>query len=239
MNYGYARVSAAGQDYARQVERLQAAGCARIFSEKASAAAGRKRPALRQAVAALGAGDCLIVTDLSRLGRSVREALNTLAAVADRRADFRSLGEAWADTTTPHGALFVTVALGFAEFDRAAIAERTADGRQAAKARGVRMGRRPTLNPTQRAYVRAQRQAQPPASIGDLQKLLGVSRSTIVRASREPAPAAGQVAEAVPWHAPTCAIFGSGAGAGVRCTCGGVAHGARGLQVDVEEFTGG
>lgn len=231
MMYGYARVSTAAQDHAHQVEALTAAGCQRIFTEKASAAAGRKRPALRQAVAALEAGDCLVVTKLNRLARSARDALNTLAAVQEKGADFKSLGESWADTTTPVGRLAVTIMSALAEFDREMIVERTTEGRRAAKGRGVKLGRPSTLNARQRAYARANRHT---ASLGELAQLLGVSRSTIVRALKEGEPAEPG---APAWHAPTCAALASGAGAPIRCTCGGIAHGARGLQIDVEEFT--
>jgi len=219
MNYGYARVSDPGQDYAGQVAELTAAGCERIFSEKRSAAAGRKRPALRQAVEALGPGDCLVVTRLNRLARSARDALNTLAAVAAKGADFRSLRETWADTTTPHGRFIVTVFVGVAELDRELILERTGEGRQAARARGVKLGRPSTLNATQRAFVRDQL-ATHAATIGELTALLGVSRSTITRAARS-APAEQPERRPPAWHAPTCAALGGGS---ARCTCGGVAH---------------
>jgi len=231
MRYGYARVSDAAQDHAAQVAELTAAGCERIFSEKRSAAAGRKRPALRQAVDALAPGDVLVVTRLNRLARSARDALNTLAAVAAKGADFQSLREAWADTTTPHGRFIVTVFVGVAELDRELILERTSEGRQAARKRGVRLGRPHTLNPTQRAFVRHQL-ASKAATIGELTTLLGVSRSTVTRAASA-APAATPDTPA-PWHAPGCpALAGS-----KRCTCGGAAP-RGGPQVDLEELAGG
>jgi DNA invertase Pin-like site-specific DNA recombinase len=234
MMYGYARVSSKGQDTTNQVDELRAAGCERIFQERASAAAGRKRPALRQALAVLERGDCLVVTRLNRLARSARDALNILSAVNEKGADIRSLREVWADTTTAHGRLVITIMSGLAEFDREMIAERTGEGRASAKARGVRLGRPPVLNAAQRRFILDQRNADPPATIGDLQRILGVSRATIVRASKEPAPEP----EPPPpvWHAPTCAVFTSGAGNTVRCTCGGVGHGAGGLQMDIEEL---
>lgn len=187
--YGYARVSGAGQDYERQVQRLAEAGSARIFSEKGSAAAGRKRPALRQLVALLAAGDVLVVTSMSRFGRSLRDALNVLHTVISSGAQFQSLDEPWADTTTPAGKMVSAVFLAFAEYDRADILRRTNDGRRAAQARGVRMGRRPRLDAAQQRFVRAQRAARPPVPINELARVLGVNRSTIVRAcARPPAP---------------------------------------------------
>jgi DNA invertase Pin-like site-specific DNA recombinase len=182
---GYARVSAKGQDPAGQVAELRAAGCERVFCEKASAAAGRRRRELARALASLAAGDVLVIVNLSRVARSARDALNILESVRQAGAGFRSLRESWADTTTPHGRLTVTIFAGFAEFDREMILERTGEGRQAAKARGVRLGRRPTLNARQRAYVRQERAPPARQSLGQLAALLNVSRSTISRNARE------------------------------------------------------
>jgi DNA invertase Pin-like site-specific DNA recombinase len=83
----------------------------------------------------------VIVTRLDRLARSTRDVLNVLATIAERQAGFRSLKDAWADTTTPHGRLMLTVLGGLAEFERELILARTGDGRARAKARGVRFGR--------------------------------------------------------------------------------------------------
>lgn len=185
MIYGYARVSAPGQDHAAQVAELKAAGCGPVFAETLSAAAGRKRPQLARAIAALQPGDVLMVTRLNRLARSSADGLRTIAAVAVKGAEFRSLREAWADTTTPAGRLMVAIWLGFAEFDREMILERTSEGRAIAKARGVKLGRRPTLTAMQADFVRQARTAEPPThSIGELRSLLDVSRSTITRAAR-------------------------------------------------------
>ena len=90
-----------------------------------------------------------MVTRLDRLARSTRDLLNTLALIADRGAGFRSLGDAWADTTTAHGRLMLTVLGGIAEFERDLIRARTGEGRQRAKAQGVKMGRKPKLTPHQ------------------------------------------------------------------------------------------
>jgi DNA invertase Pin-like site-specific DNA recombinase len=89
----------------------------------------------------LDADDVLIVTRLDRLARSTRDLLNVLAAVGERGAGFKSLKDAWADTTTAHGRLMLTVLGGLAEFERELIVARTGEGRLRAKARGVRFGR--------------------------------------------------------------------------------------------------
>ena len=100
-------------------------------------------------LAQLEAGDVLTVTRLDRLARSTRDLLNTLAAIADQKAGFRSLGDTWADTTTSHGRLMLTVLGGLAEFERDLIRARTGEGRARAVARGVKMGRKPKLTPHQ------------------------------------------------------------------------------------------
>jgi DNA invertase Pin-like site-specific DNA recombinase len=114
MIYGYARVSTDGQSVDVQVRQLTKAGCKKVFRETASGAK-TDRTQLRKALEQIDAGDVLMVTRLDRLARSTRDLLNTLAAVADRKAGFRSLGDAWADTTSPHGRLMLTVLGGLAD----------------------------------------------------------------------------------------------------------------------------
>src|SRR6516164_5209859 len=116
--YGYARVSTNGQDLTSQEAELLAAGCAEVFKEKASGAK-TDRAELAKAIRRLSPGDVLVVTRLDRLARSTRDLLNIfLAAIADRKAGFSSLKDTWADTTTPHGRLMLTVLGGLAEFER-------------------------------------------------------------------------------------------------------------------------
>jgi DNA invertase Pin-like site-specific DNA recombinase len=116
--YGYARVSTNGQDLTSQEAELLAAGCAEVFKEKISGAK-TDRAELAKVLRRLSPGDVLVVTRLDRLARSTRDLLNIfLAAIADRKAGFRSLKDTWADTTTPHGRLMLTVLGGLAEFER-------------------------------------------------------------------------------------------------------------------------
>ena len=138
--FGYARVSTDGQSVDAQVKALRAAGAEKVFKETASGAK-TDRAQLRRALAALGKGNVLLVTRLDRLARSTRDLLNTLDAIAKAGAGFRSLADAWADTTTAHGRLMLTVLGGLAEFERELIRARTSEGRSRAKARGVHMGR--------------------------------------------------------------------------------------------------
>ena len=94
MVYGYARVSTDGQSVAAQVAALQDAGAVKVWREVASGAKP-DRAQLRKAIAALDAGDVLMVTRLDRLARSTRDLLNSLAAITGKGAGFRSLGDAW------------------------------------------------------------------------------------------------------------------------------------------------
>jgi DNA invertase Pin-like site-specific DNA recombinase len=90
------------------------------------------RAQLRRLLDQLGPGDVMMVTRLDRLARSTRDLLNTLAAITAKKAGFRSLGDAWADTTTAHGRLMLTVLGGLAEFERDLIRSRTGEGREPA-----------------------------------------------------------------------------------------------------------
>jgi DNA invertase Pin-like site-specific DNA recombinase len=109
--FGYARVSTDGQTLDAQVSALKAAGAARVFRETASGAKTDRRELVR-ALKSLGEGDTLLVTRLDRLARSTRDLLNTLDTIAKAGAGFRSLHDVWADTTTPHGRLMLTVLAG-------------------------------------------------------------------------------------------------------------------------------
>jgi DNA invertase Pin-like site-specific DNA recombinase len=144
MNYGYARVSTDGQSVDAQVKQLRAAGAEKVFRETASGARS-DRAQLRRALDLLDKGDVLMVTRLDRLARSTRDLLNTLAAITGKGAGFRSLHDTWADTTTAHWRLMLTVLGGLAEFERELIRARTGEGRERAKAKGVKMGRKPKL----------------------------------------------------------------------------------------------
>src|SRR5271157_1778309 len=137
--FGYARVSTDGQSVDAQVKQLRDAGAEKIFRETASGAKTDRRE-LARAIKSLDEGDTLLVTRLDRLARSTRDLLNTLDTIAKAGAGFRSLGDAWVDTTTPHGRLMLTVLGGLAEFERELIRARTGEGRERAKARGVHIG---------------------------------------------------------------------------------------------------
>ena len=133
----------------------------------------------RPPVSAGVAGDVLMVTRLDRLARSTRDLLNILDAVGKAGAAFKSLGDAWADTTTQHGRLMLTVLGGLAEFERELILARTGAGRARAKAQGVRFGRPPSLTSHQRRE--AMERLAHGAAQAELARSYGVSQSTISR----------------------------------------------------------
>lgn len=176
--YGYARVSTADQSLDAQMAALKAAGAVKVYSEKQS---GTKtnRAALARCIASLRAGDVFLVTKLDRLARSTRDLLNTLQTISDKGASFKSLGDVWADTTTPHGKLMVTILAGLAEFERHLILSRTNEGRQRAMARGVKFG--PKFKLTKHQREEAKRRKEHGETLMEIARTFGVSHMTISR----------------------------------------------------------
>src|SRR4030088_852916 len=178
--YGYARVSTDGQSLAAQIAELKTAKCEKVFQEKISGARSDRKQ-LSRLIAVLAKGDILVVTRLDRLARSTRDLLNLLGTIADKGAGFKSLRDTWADTTTAHGRLMLTVLGGLAEFERELIRTRTGEGRERAKARGVVMGRKPKLTSHQRREAIARREAGK-GRTGNA-RVFNLSHSTISRLS--------------------------------------------------------
>jgi DNA invertase Pin-like site-specific DNA recombinase len=178
MIIGYARVSTDGQSLEAQQSALAAAGAEKVFAEKVSGAQ-TDRKQLAKAIATLAPGDVLLVTRLDRLARSTRDLLNVLAAVAEKGAGFRSIADSWADTTTAHGRLMLTVLGGLAEFERELITARTTEGRKRAQTRGIRFGRKPKLTAHQMAEALVRRQAG--EALAEIGRSYNVSHSTISR----------------------------------------------------------
>jgi DNA invertase Pin-like site-specific DNA recombinase len=182
MKYGYARVSPGGKSESvdAQARQLTKAGCKKVFRDVHVSGAKTDRAQLRRLIGQLGPGDVLMVTRLDRLARSTRDLLNTLASIADRKAGFRSLGDAWADTTTAHGRLMLTVLGGLAEFERELIRARTAEGRERAKANGKSLGRPFKLTPHQRREA-IRRRDSGMESLAEIGRSYNVSAATISR----------------------------------------------------------
>jgi DNA invertase Pin-like site-specific DNA recombinase len=179
MIYGYARVSTGGQSVEAQIAVLEAAGAARVFRE-VEGGAKIDRAQRRRAIDQLEPGDVLMVTRLDRLARSTRDLLNTFATITGKQAGFRSLGDAWADTTTPDGRLMLTVLGGLAEFESEFVRARTDEGRARAEARGVKLGRRPKLTPHQKREA-MERRARGDETLAEIGRSYNVSGWTISR----------------------------------------------------------
>src|SRR6202163_4538397 len=177
MIYGYARVSTDGQSEAAQVRQLRAAGAKKVFREVASGVK-TDRAQLRRLLGEIVPGDVVMVTRLDRLARSTRDLLNTLAAITAKKAGFRSLADTWADTTTSHGRLMLTVLGGLAEFERDLIRTRTGEGGARAVARGQKMGRPPKLTPHQK-HEAIKRRDTGDETLADIGRSYNVSPATI------------------------------------------------------------
>ena len=182
LKYGYARVSTDDQTPALQLAPLKEAGCKKIFKDDGLSGATTKRPALQRCLKKLKAGDTLIVWKLDRLGRSLRDLITMLDDFKTRGVKFRSLTEA-IDTETPTGrAMWQMIGL-LAELERSLISERTRAGAAAAKARGVKFGRKPKLTPQQisqaRKLITAGERTQ------DVADSFKVGRTTLYRALSE------------------------------------------------------
>jgi DNA invertase Pin-like site-specific DNA recombinase len=145
-----------GQSFDAQVRQLTKVGCKKVFCETTSGAK-IDRAQLRKALAVVEDGDVLMVTRLDRLARAARDLSNTFAAITDRKAGFRSLGDALAETTTTHRYLLLTVLGGLAEFERELIRVRTGEGRARAVASGVKRGRNSNWHPARRRKRSASR----------------------------------------------------------------------------------
>ncbi len=178
---GYARVSTVDQDLDGQIEKLTAAGCKRIYSEKLSGAKADNRPELVALLASLQSGDTLIVTRLDRLARSTVDLLTVLDSVQARGATFKSLTETWADLTTPQGKLILTIMGAFATWERELIKARCNEGRARARAAGKRLGgpRTRKLDDGQRDNIIGLRRLG--RSLTDIAADFGVSRDTVKR----------------------------------------------------------
>lgn len=179
MLLGYARVSTDDQNLDLQRTALAAAGCARVYEEKLSGAS-RNRPELTRLLDHLRRGDVVVVYRLDRLARSTRDLLDIAELIKEAEAGLRSLGEPWADTTSPAGRMVLTVFAGIAEFERALLHQRTGAGRTAARARGVRFGRPPKLTAEQ--VMLARRLIDEGAAVRAAARILKVHAATLYRA---------------------------------------------------------
>ena len=185
MKYGYARVSTDDQNPAMQLAALRKAGCnpRNIFTDEITGAI-LKRPALARCLKTLKHGDTLIVWKLDRLGRSVRDLIHLLDGFKEQGIKFRSLTEA-IDTDTPTGRAMWQMIGVLAELERSLIGERTRAGAKAARKRGVKFGRKPTVTPDRLDHARKLiRDGKTPTEAA---QILRIGRSTLYRALQDEA----------------------------------------------------
>ena len=164
VNIGYARVSTDDRNLDLQRATLKAAGCDPVFENQVSGMAVR-RPGLDQAFARLGAGDSPVIWRFDRFDRSLPHLIETIRLITEKGAGFRSPTES-IDTTTAGGLLYFHMMGALAEFERALIIERTSAGMKVAKARGIEVGCKRALIPSQINHARQlAEQGESPATV--------------------------------------------------------------------------
>ena len=176
MIIGYARVSTQDQNLDRQLGQLKAAGCERIYKEKASGK-NKERPELNRLLDTLRMGDIVITAELTRLSRSVRDLFLIVDQIHGAGAEIKSLKEPWLDTTTPQGRLLFTFFGGISEFERELIRQRTIEGLDAARARGHNGGH-PTLDQKTVDLALKMYDAKT-CTVAEITKATGISKSAL------------------------------------------------------------
>jgi DNA invertase Pin-like site-specific DNA recombinase len=176
---GYARVSSTGQDLTIQLERLEAAGCEKIFQEKRSGVdAGR--PELKQCLEYLREGDTLLVTKIDRLARSTSDLYRTVSLLTDKGVAFKVTDDPTIDTTNRTGKLVMGILALIAEFENDIRRERQMDGIAKAKKRGVKFGRKLMLTTERVAEIRTLRKSG--ATVPEIMRHTGLKKASIYRA---------------------------------------------------------
>lgn len=176
---GYARVSSTGQDLAVQLEKLEGAGCAKVFKEKRSGVdAGR--PELKRCVEYLREGDTLLVTKLDRLARSTSDLYRIVSQLSDKGIEFKVLDDPAIDTSSRTGKLVMGILALIAEFENDIRRERQMDGIAKARDRGVRFGRKPLLVSDTIQKVRKLRKGG--KTVPEIMRQTGLSKASVYRA---------------------------------------------------------
>lgn len=178
MKIGYARVSTEEQNLDRQLDILKQAGCNRIYEEKVSGIK-KSRPELNKMLDQIRTGDVIIISDLTRLSRSVKDLFSLVEQIEEKGANIKSIKESWVDTTTAQGKLMFTIFAGISQFERDLISQRTIEGLNAARARGKKGGRPKTNEKEIKLAVKMYNSKN--YSISEITKATGVSKTTLYR----------------------------------------------------------
>jgi DNA invertase Pin-like site-specific DNA recombinase len=178
MKTGYARVSTQDQNLERQIDQLQKSGCERIFEETISGTK-KERPQLDRLLDQLRTGDIIVVTELTRLSRSIRDLFALVDVIHQKGANLKSISEPWLDTTTPQGKLLFAIFAGVSQFERDLISERTRDGLSSAKARGRHGGRPP--KPEKDIELAIKMHEDKKYSISEITKATGIGKTSLYR----------------------------------------------------------
>ena len=183
MIIGYARVSTHDQNLDSQLDALQKADCEQIFQEKITGKT-KDRPELISCLKALRKGDVLIVWKLDRLARSLKDLVEIITDLNQREIGFKSLTEA-IDTTSATGRLVFHIFGALAEFEHSLIRERTIAGLDAARARGRKGGRKPSMSEKDIKKAKAMLN-DPQITKTEVAKHFGVSRVTLNNSLNKP-----------------------------------------------------
>lgn len=176
---GYARVSMREQSLRAQLDLLEEAGCTKLFVDQGSGKSTRERADLGRLLEYIREGDVVVVTELSRLSRSLMDLLHLTERIDKQGAQLRSLKEPHFDTTTSNGKMIFQLMGVLAEFERERIRERTLEGLKAARAEGRIGGRPRILNERQEKMIR--RMHKDDESMREIARTLNVSVGTISR----------------------------------------------------------
>lgn len=178
MKIGYARVSTIDQNLERQIDQLEQCNCEQIYKEKVT---GTKfnRPELQKLLDLLRKDDIIVVTELSRLSRSVKDLFDLIEILKQKNANLISLKEPWADTTTPQGKLMFTIFAGISQFDRDLTSQRTKEGLASARLRGRKGGRPPKLPKDINLALKMYDSKE--YSISEILKATGIGKTSLYR----------------------------------------------------------
>ncbi len=186
MIYGYARVSTVEQNLQRQIKQLKEFGCDKIYVEKESGATMDRRE-LTNLIDVLQEGDVIIITDLTRISRSTRDLFDLVDILKNKKALIKSLKDSWLDLSedNPYNTFLFTVIAGVAQLERDLTKMRQREGIEIAKKNGLYKGRPKTYTERNPRLLHAIELKQQGKSYKEVEKLTGVSESTVYRAIRK------------------------------------------------------